>query len=231
MTITAYDECNHSENTHIHIHECVLCGAVITQSILPRIFYGGHPRVHQLMWDIGSICEFNLWFMFFVSHCRVIWNIVLQWTALKWHCNLLRLLFGPRGTSKIFSHQLLLNKQYSVCDPKMTITYVYILLYEVQMKYHSQWPISRAEPRFAPSQWETRYVVTTSLIGWMPAWNQPCFRYFGNSPGRLIANKTAAHVRSFLLLGQSLLQWFLAVSCAICAATYDQHFMSIILIV
>ena len=91
--------------------------------------YDGHPRVLQWMRDIGSICEFNLWFTFVVSQCRVICNVVVQWTALKWHCNLLRLLFGPRGTSKIFSHQLLLNKQYSVCDPKMTITYVYILLY------------------------------------------------------------------------------------------------------
>ena len=34
-------------------------------------------------------------------------------------------------------------------------------------------PNPRADSRFAPSQWETALLVTTSLIGWMQAYNQP----------------------------------------------------------
>ena len=38
----------------------------------------------------------------------------------------------------------------------------------------------RADSRFAPSQWETALLVTTSLIDWAQAQNQPCLFTWGH---------------------------------------------------
>ena len=42
-----------------------------------------------------------------------------------------------------------------------------------------------ADFRFAPSQWETAYFVTTSLIGWAQAWNQTCLKCMYDFPSPL----------------------------------------------